>query len=591
MSPRAELHQRAAELGVETRYQDVEGRVHDTPEPTLRAVIEVLEADAVDGAPTHEPVVVVGGPDGSWHDIDVGAARAAELVLADGTTVALTVEHDRVAIPPDAPFGCHGLRITGRDGDAESTVVVAPPAMPRRAHLAGRAGLFVPAYALWDRQSPLPSFGHLGALADRLPALGLDVLSTLPLYAAFLDVPFDPSPYAPVSRLHWNEVYLDDAGLPAAEVPAIADAIDWRTLARRRRRQLLTAARDLDAPTLAAIDDNVRTHPDVAEYARFRVARPDPIDAEHPAELVRRSHLLAQHLATAQLGRIEGPDRAALALDLPIGSHAAGFETWAHGELFAAGMTVGAPPDALFAGGQDWGFPPQLPARGRRGGHLLWRQLVRRAGEHCSVLRVDHVMGVHRLWWIPEGAAATEGTYVRYPGEELLAVIAAEAAATATTIVGEDLGTVPAEVRAALARWDALGLHEEQFHLHQTRLAPIPARSVAGVRTHDMAPFAAVAAVGDLTKYRRLLAAALGRPVPDGTPALFDAILERLAASDAYLVLADLDDLLGGREPHNEPGRILPTTWRRRSPVPISDMLCADVRRRARLLAKRSAST
>ncbi|MGI9031182.1 MAG: 4-alpha-glucanotransferase [Ilumatobacteraceae bacterium] len=584
-----QLRQRATALGVETRYQDVEGRVHDTPEPTLRAVIEVLEADSCGDAPIHEPVVVVGGPDGSWHDVDVGAARAAELVLVDGTTMALPVEHRRVTLPVDVPFGCHLLHLGGPDGDAESTVVVAPPAMPRHAHLAGRAGLFVPAYALWDRPAPLPSFGHLAALAERLPALGLDVLFTLPLYAAFLlDVPFDPSPYAPMSRLHWNEVYLDEAGLPAAEVPAIGDAIDWRTLARRRRQQLLSAARDLDAPMQAALDDHVRTHPDVAEYARFRVERPDPIDAEHPAELVRRSHLLAQLLAADQLGRIEGPGRAALALDLPIGSHPAGFEMWAHGELFAAGMTVGAPPDALFAGGQNWGFPPSLPGIGRRRGHLLWRQLVRRAGEHCSVLRIDHVMGVHRLWWIPEGAAATDGTYVRYPGEELLAVIAAEAAATATTIVGENLGTVPAEVCAALARWDALGLHEEQFHLHQARLEPIPARSVAGVRTHDMAPFAAVAAIDDLTPYRRLLAAERGRPVPDGTPALLDAILERLAASDAYLVLADLEDLRGGRDPHNEPGRVLPTTWRRRLPAPISDMLCADVRRRARLLGRRS---
>ena len=107
-------------------------------------------------------------------------------------------------------------------------------------------------------------------------------------------------------------------------------------------------------------------------------------------------------------------------------------------------MTVGAPPDALFDGGQDWGFPPPLPGAGRRSGHLLWRRLVARAGEHASVLRIDHVMGVQRLWWVPAGAGPQDGTYVRYPRDELLAVIAAEAAATNTTIVGEDLGTVPA---------------------------------------------------------------------------------------------------------------------------------------------------
>jgi 4-alpha-glucanotransferase len=366
--------------------------------------------------------------------------------------------------------------------------------------------------------------------------------------------------------------------------------VDWRALARRRRTQLLAAAGELDAAAVAALEAHVRTHPDVAAWARFRVARPDPIDADHPAALVERSHVLAQQLAAAELAAIEGPGRAALALDLPIGSHPAGFETWAHPELFAAGMTVGAPPDALFEGGQDWGFPPQLPGAGRRGGHRLWRQLVARAGEHASVLRVDHVMAVHRLWWIPAGAAPTEGAYVRYPRDELLAVIAAEAAASATTIVGEDLGTVPPEVRAALVEWDALGMYEELFHLHDA-LAPIPPRSVAGARTHDMPPFASTIAAADpdlVQRYRLLLAAALHRDVPPSTPGLLDALLERLAGSPAYLVLADLDDLLGGVEPHNVPGKVLPTTWRRRLTAPISDMLGADVRRRAHLLGDRT---
>ena len=590
-----ELRRRAQALGVETSYVDVDGRDHLTPEPTLRHVVDVLLDDRA-GAPTGrqlEPVIAVGGPTAAPPDVPVGDARAVELVLADGTTVSLAVHGRHATVPQDVPYGCHRLRATGPAGDEDATVVVAPAAMPRDPGLAGRAGLFVPAYALWERSSPLPSYGHLADLAARLPALGLDLLATLPLYAAFLDDPFDPSPYSPLSRLHWNEAYLDDASLPPAELPAMAATIDWRSLGRRRRAQLLRAADDLDPATRQAIEAHALEHPDVVEYARFRAARPDPIDAEHPVELVRRSHLLAQHLASEQLRAIEGPGRARLALDLPIGSHPAGFETWAHGELFASAMTVGAPPDLLFAGGQNWGFPPQLPWAGRRNGHLLWRQLVARAGEHASVLRIDHVMGVHRLWWIPAGAEPEEGTYVRYPREELLAVIAAEAAATATTVVGEDLGTVPPEIRAALATWDALGLYEEQFHLAVdglagAGLAPIPVRSVAGVRTHDMPAFAAAVAAQDLASYRNRLAETVGHPVAADVAGLFDAVLERLAASGAYLVVADLDDLMGGVEPHNTPGRIGPTTWRRRSRAPISDMLCGDVRRRARLLSART---
>ncbi len=583
----ATLRQRAGELGVETGYRDVDGRHHDTPEPTLRQVVEMLEDDLDRTSRSVPPVIVIGGPSAADHELRVGTAPFADLTLADATTLRLPAHDGRVDVAPDVPVGCHDLRI----GDDAATLVIAPPTMPRAADLDGRAGLFVPAYALWTDADPLPSFGHLADLAARLPDLGLDVLSTLPLYAAFLDDPFDPSPYSPMSRLHWNEVYLDDASLPAAARPPADRLVDWPTLGRRRRRQLLAAAADLDRATDAALDEHVRTHPDVADYARFRSARPDTVDAAYPADLVQRSHVLAQYLASRQLAAIEGPERAALALDLPIGGHPAGFETWAHAELFTSGMTVGAPPDALFAGGQDWGFPPPLPGAGRRSGHLLWRRLVARAGEHASVLRIDHVMGVQRLWWVPAGAGPQDGTYVRYPRDELLAVIAAEAAATNTTIVGEDLGTVPPEIRAALADWDALGLYEEQFHLDQDQLEPIPARSFAGARTHDMPPFAAAMAAAEpaaVERYRQLLGAALGRQVPAGIPALFDALLERLSASAAYVVLADLDDLLGGVEPHNVPGRILPTTWRRRLAAPISDMLCADVRRRAQLLGRRT---
>ncbi|MGH9270706.1 MAG: 4-alpha-glucanotransferase, partial [Ilumatobacteraceae bacterium] len=282
------LRQRATELGVEIGYRDVDGYHHDTPEATLRHVVDVLEHDVERTRPPVPPVVVVGGPAATGHDLDVGSAAFADLTLTDGTTLRLPAHDGRVDLPPDVPFGCHDVRI---DDDHATTLVVAPPAMPRAADLEGRAGLFVPVYALWTDTDPLPSFGHLADLAARLPDLGLDVLSTLPLYAAFLDAPFDPSPYSPMSRLHWNEVYLDDASLPGAPRPPMGELVDWPTLARRRRRQLLAAAAELDEATEAALAAHVTTHPDVVDYARFRAARPDTVDAAHRTELVQRSHL------------------------------------------------------------------------------------------------------------------------------------------------------------------------------------------------------------------------------------------------------------------------------------------------------------
>ena len=582
------LRDHATALGIETIYRDVNGQHHETPEHTLRQLCDVLEDDRVTAPRQLEPVVV--SVAGAGRSIDVGTSRSVTLLLADGSEVVLPVDDGRVTVPPDVPLGCHRLVASGDGGSEEATLVVPPATMPRAGRFAAKAGLFVPAYALWERSSPLPSFTHLAALARRLPAVGIDVLATLPLYAAFLDEPFDASPYAPASRLHWNEVYLDDAALPVLEPPPQGDWIDWRVLARRRRRQLLEASRDLDPFVQHGIDRLVAAFPDVEQYARFRLERTEPSESGHPPELVRRSHLLAQFLADRQLAGVEGEGRAALALDLPIGGHKSGFETWAHPELFATAMTAGAPPDEFFADGQNWGFPPQLPGAGRRSGHLLWRRAVARAGRHASILRIDHVMGVQRLWWIPDGASAKDGAYVRYPREELLAVVAAEAAATSTTIIGEDLGTVPDEVTDALRRWDALGMVQEQFTIGHDHLAAIPARSVGGVRTHDMPAFTTAVAsqpADVLDRYRRLVEDAVGHPIGEGEGPLLDAVLERLAASDAYLVIADLDDLIGERAPHNVPGQVLDTTWRRRLKVPLSDMLSGDVRRRLQLLSSR----
>ncbi len=461
--------------------------------------------------------------------------------------------------------------------------------MPTSAALAGGAAVFAPAYALWENDSPLPSFSHLTALGRALPTFDVNTLITLPLYAAFLDEPFDPSPYAPISRLHWNEVYLDDELLPEAPVPQIGHLIDWRALGRRRRTQLLDAVPELPGELAAEVREWVASNPDVADYARFRAkVAVDSTDAARPSDVVEASHQLAQYLAHVALSRLHDAGTAAFALDLPIGSHPLGFETWAHADLFAPGMGVGAPPDSMYPDGQNWGFPPQLPGAAERSGFALWRQVVRRCGQYASMLRIDHVLGVHRLWWIPDGMDPGDGVYVRYPSAKLLAMIAAEAALTGTTVVGEDLGTVPREITDAMDDWQMLGLYAEETRLAEDELPTIAARSVAGLRTHDMEPFAALYERGDLADYRRKLQHSLGRRIGSSRAALLEGALLRLATSDAYLVAADLDDLLGETTPHNIPGKVLPTIWRRRLRRPTSESLAdTSVRRHLQTLTGR----
>ena len=180
---------------------------------------------------------------------------------------------------------------------------------------------------------------------------------------------------------------------------------------------------------------------------------------------------------------------------------------------------------------------------------------------------------------------------MRYPREELLAVIAAEASRTATTIIGENLGTVPDEVSEALARWHVVGLYEEQFSARTTPMScprSPPAASPASAPTtcRRSPPRSTVRPPASSHEYRRLVADSVGHPVGDDPADVLDAALERLAASDAYATVIDVDDLIGEIAPHNVPGRILPSSWRRRLPRPASVVLGdLDVRRRVKLLS------
>src|SRR5262249_29198369 len=174
---------------------------------------------------------------------------------------------------------------------------------------------------------------------------------------------------------------------------------------------------------------------------------------------------------------------AFLYLDLPLGLHPDSYDTWRHRQFFVKGMSAGAPPDPVFTNGQNWGFPPMHPRQMRENMHQYTIAYIRNHLQHCGLLRVDHVMGLHRLYWIPEGFSGADGVYVEYPAEELYAILSLESHRNNAGIIGENLGTVPDQVSAAMGRHNIRPMYVVQYEIVEEgtddTLRPPPSGSMA----------------------------------------------------------------------------------------------------------------
>ncbi|MEQ8768438.1 MAG: 4-alpha-glucanotransferase [Planctomycetota bacterium] len=506
-------------------------------------------------------------------------------------------------ITRDLPLGYHRLHI---GGDEEALVLSAP----RRAYWPSEApgyGVFLPLYALRSREHAGPGhFGDLGRLLSWTREQGGRVVGTLPLLASFLDEPFAPSPYTPVTRRAWNELYLDLGAIPelgrcpeaqkllaSFDTDTGTDHLDYRREAARKRRVLELLARTLQEDQGPRRDDFEafrRQHESIESYALFRgAARRHGIWHTWPEALksgalgdedIDRTeahyHAYAQWIAHEQIARL-GPD--GLYLDLPLGVHPDGFDAWQEREVFCQGMSVGAPPDGFFVRGQDWGFPPLDPVALRRSGYRYWIESLRFHMRFSGLLRIDHVMAFERLYWVPHGANAREGLYVRYPIDELFAVACLESSRAGCGLVGEDLGTVTDTMRSRL---DAHGLQRmyvlpfEVTGDAEQPLRPVEPNRVASLGTHDTVPFAAWQNADDVRLARDLelieadhaereirgrqetvrmleeFFKTLGLQGDDHE--LVTACLGFLGRSDSPLVLVNLEDLWGERRSQNVPG-------------------------------------
>ncbi len=565
------------------------------------------------------------------------ASPEGELRRAAGLAGSDTADRP-IPLPAGIPPGYHRLRIRMGRARREALLIAAP----RKGFIPGGRrhgrmwGVFVPLYAIQsDRSWGAGDLTGLQSLIAWAGERGGGVVGTLPLLACFLDEPFEPSPYSPASRLYWNEFYLDVARLPDLE--RCADArrmiastefereiaalrasplVDYRRGMALKRRVLALLARDFFGRATGEREEFerfLRTRPRLRDYARFRAAcerrrgswRTWPVrqrdgtlgprDYEGSAE---RYHLYVQWRTDQQMGALSAEARRTgpgLYLDFPLGVHPDGFDVWREGRLFADGASVGAPPDAFFTRGQNWGFPPLHPEEMRRREYAYTIACLRRLMEPAGILRLDHVMGLHRLFWIPRGLDPSGGAYVRYRSEELYAILALESHRNRTLLVGEDLGTVPPQVRPAMARHGVQRSFVVQYEAGpdpDRALPRPPASSLACLNTHDMPTFAAYwrgrdirdrASLGLLDaagvrKEMRLRAAttrALVRRLRrDGflrgrrasRSDVLAACLHRLAAGPARIVIVTLEDLWGEQKPQNTPGTGAERpNWRRKT--------------------------
>lgn len=554
----------------------------------------------------------------------------------------------QLPLPDDLPIGYHTATLEISERTTETLLLVAPPrAYPDRTAVSEDRlwGIFLPLYALQSERSwGAGDFSDLQRLMEGIASLGGQMVATLPLLASFLDAPFEPSPYSPASRLYWNEFYIDPRQAPEFQHSRVARAlveslpfrdeiaalqesphVDYRRQMKGKRRVLEAlaetfAAEPSTSPRRAAYRNFIQHDPQVEDYARFRAAGenfggpwatwPDRAQAGtlHPGDYGERDaryHRYVQWLAHEQLTTLSQRGRQlgqGLYLDLPLGAAYDSYDVWRERSLFALDMAAGAPPDSFFTGGQNWGFPPLHPEAIRRQGYRHVIHFLRNHLEYAGVLRIDHVMMLHRLFWIPKGADAGAGAYVRYQADEWYAILKIESHRHRAYIIGENLGTVPEYVNRDLERHNIQRMYVLQYEAQPDKkdpLRPVPSDAAASLNTHDMPPFAAFWSGADIDDREDLglLDAKEAKEERERREAIKDALtqafredgrlrpgevtenmaipaLRWLAASEAHLVLVNIEDLWREQHPQNVPG----TTdehpnWRRKARFGLEEML------------------
>ena len=643
------LHALAEAAGLALRWKDVHGRWHDVGDDTLRRVLAALDLPAVTETdiagslqslqnPGHLPPLVTGEAGGELRlPVEAGPY---EMRLNSGRTITgVATEQGGAAIPlPEEP-GYHRLRL----GAAEIVVAVAPPRCWTVADAKGGRAWGVAAQ-LYSLRRPgdggLGDFGGLAAFVRNAAAHGAAAVAISPVHAQFSATSDRFSPYSPSSRTLLNVLHstLDLADADIASLEA-APLVDWPAATALRLREL-------DRQYEAAAQDHTLWH----AFQRFRTEEGDALEGharfealhaaitgaggpwhwrdwpggladvtsdavarfarDNAAEVTR--HAFYQFMADRSLAAAQEAARQAgmpigLISDLAVGVDSGGSQCWARPDQTLLGLTVGAPPDLLNTQGQNWGLSAFSPRGLQLHGFGVFIDMLRAAMRHSGGVRIDHAMGLARLWVVPDGASAADGVYLHFPVDDLLRLVRLESHRRRAIVLGEDLGTLPEGFQQRIGAAGVLGMRVLWFEraLDQGFTAPSgwDQGAASMTSTHDLSTVAGWWTArdtawrhrvghldqqgvereqGERARDRGMLWSAMqasgaahgDAPTPDQPERVVDAAIRHVGMAACDLAIIPIEDLLGLEEQPNLPGTLDEhPNWRRRMPGNAATLL------------------